>query len=402
MFCARKRSRRSTFSAGEIFSQRSSMMTTVSVLLMLQVSICSAFVLTNDNTLSRQNLMSGKNNVYASCRQQEQQYIAHTSSINRNHQSPTIAFLPRTQQRPYRTTSRSTSTSSALQMVWFFGGSDTTDERTDDDESCELVAVRIERTSANSRRIFGEITAQSLRMDDVWKILTDYDNLSTHVPNLVESRIVQRLSGGKGGDGQYSCRLFQKGAQKIIGFEFGASVTMDMKESFTISPSTGQEIRKINFKCYDSFFFQEFDGSWEVTERYNSNTNEIESIVSYVVEVRPKGPVPVAALEWRIREDVPTNLRAVKKAATSYSAKRKILFGSSNSNNSNNNINNLPSPVLASSSAAASNAMKNGLATIQNGVMQARARASLAQDARMKIQWYKDETMAAYLSDSQT
>merc|ERR1711862_991723 len=30
---------------------------------------------------------------------------------------------------------------------------------------------------------------------------------------------------------------------------------------------------------------------------------------------RPKGPVPVVALEWRIREDVPTNLRAVKKAA---------------------------------------------------------------------------------------
>merc|ERR1712025_278834 len=41
---------------------------------------------------------------------------------------------------------------------------------------------------------------------------------------------------------------------------------------------------------------------------------EIESVVSYVVDVRPKGPVPVAALEWRIREDVPTNLRAVKAA----------------------------------------------------------------------------------------
>ena len=37
--------------------------------------------------------------------------------------------------------------------------------------------------------------------------------------------------------------------------------------------------------------------------------------VSYTVEVRPKGPVPVAALEWRIQEDVPTNLRAVKKAS---------------------------------------------------------------------------------------
>merc|ERR1712157_412693 len=34
-----------------------------------------------------------------------------------------------------------------------------------------------------------------------------------------------------------------------------------------------------------------------------------------MVDVRPKGPVPVAALEWRIREDIPNNLRAVKKAA---------------------------------------------------------------------------------------
>jgi hypothetical protein len=40
-----------------------------------------------------------------------------------------------------------------------------------------------------------------------------------------------------------------------------------------------------------------------------------ETTVSYTVKVRPKGPVPVAALEWRIREDVPTNLRAVMKAA---------------------------------------------------------------------------------------
>jgi hypothetical protein len=28
-----------------------------------------------------------------------------------------------------------------------------------------------------------------------------------------------------------------------------------------------------------------------------------------MVNVKPKGPVPVGALEWRIREDVPTNVR---------------------------------------------------------------------------------------------
>ena len=31
--------------------------------------------------------------------------------------------------------------------------------------------------------------------------------------------------------------------------------------------------------------------------------------------MRPKGPVPVVALEWRIREDIPVNLIAVKRAA---------------------------------------------------------------------------------------
>merc|ERR1711865_1095563 len=65
----------------------------------------------------------------------------------------------------------------------------------------------------------------------------------------------------------------------------------------------------------DSQFFSKFDGSWTVQEQI-STTGEKEVLCSYDVLVRPKGPVPVAALEWRIREDVPTNLRAVKKAAT--------------------------------------------------------------------------------------
>jgi len=162
-------------------------------------------------------------------------------------------------------------------------------------------------------------------IDDVWAILTDYDRLSIHVPNLVESRITQRTSGGEQGDGNFRCRLFQRGAQKIVGFEFGASVTMDMKEMsrdvpFALpaadAPNAGlsDKVRKIEFKCTDSFFFNAFDGEWKVEEQFGEG-GKVESLLSYVVDVKPKGPVPVAALEWRIREDVPTNLRAVKKAA---------------------------------------------------------------------------------------
>ena len=228
-----------------------------------------------------------------------------------------------------RSISRS-STSTSLPMVWWFGG---TDNSVEDDDSCELVAVRIERTSPNSRRIAGDITVEA-PIDDVWAILTDYDNLSTHVPNLVESKRVQSRNANTNGsdsvqgDGSYSCRLFQRGAQKIVGFEFGASVTMDMVENIIVAGSKHSkrahenehhstdmlfpEERKIGFKCVESAFFSEFDGEWKVV---SDAENDQITTVSYVVDVRPRGPVPVAALEWRIREDVPTNLRAVKKAS---------------------------------------------------------------------------------------
>mmetsp|Transcript_40949 Transcript_40949/g.87226 ORF Transcript_40949/g.87226 Transcript_40949/m.87226 type:complete len:341 (-) Transcript_40949:805-1827(-) len=237
--------------------------------------------------------------------------------------------------------------STSLHMVWWFGGTPgAPSETTTSGEECELVAVRIDRTSSNSRRIAGEIVVNA-PLTDVWAILTDYDNLSTHVPNLVKSR---RLSSGPGeaGDGTHECRLYQRGAQKIVGFEFGADVTMDMTEKIVVPGTTGKivkshdtdpalgnpvssaglfpEERRIDFKCVDSQFFTEFDGTWRVVQMPdNPFTGEAETTVSYTVEVRPKGPVPVAALEWRIREDVPTNLRAVKRAATEVGVEGVLL-----------------------------------------------------------------------------
>ena len=234
---------------------------------------------------------------------------------------------------------------------------------------CELVAVRIERTSANSRRILGEIVVPA-PLRDVWAILTDYNRLSVHVPNLVDSRIERVAGPGEMGDGQFQCRLYQKGAQKIVGFEFGASVTMDMKEVVMARQTPAENgplsaDRKITFKCVDSFFFNEFDGEWKVQEQRNRETGEVETLLSYVVDVRPKGPVPVAPLEWRIREDVPTNLRAVKKAALEVGYKG----------------------VFASRTPAA--------LPVANG----RTAPAFARDKRIKVQWYKDETMGAYLPD---
>lgn len=254
--------------------------------------------------------------------------------------------------------------------VWWFGGTETETAELTEQDSCELVAVRIERTSANSRRIYGEIVAP-VPIQDVWAILTDYNRLSVHVPNLVESRMVTQ-GPGQPGDGQFTCRLYQKGAQKIIGFEFGASVTMDMRESRSKSVVGGEE-RRISFKCYDSFFFNIFDGYWNVKEQ-KGDMGQVETLLSYVVDVRPKGPVPVAPLEWRIREDVPTNLRAVKKAAIEQGYQGVMAARR-------------PSVVIAQS----------GQRLRQNG-KRLRQKGSPAKLSRINVNWEREETMATYLN----
>lgn len=306
--------------------------------------------------------------------------------------------------------------------VWFFGGSES--QTTQSGDSCELVAVRIERTSSNSRRISGEITVENTPLEDVWAILTDYDNLSTHVPNLVESRKVRGYSGpGRQGDGSYTCRLYQKGAQKIAGFQFGADVTMNMQEKTVNSPS-GDPIKSISFKCVDSLFFSEFDGEWKVQSEpaqggfdIDGNEYQTSTTVSYVVDVRPKGPVPVAALEWRIREDVPTNLRAVKKAAVGLGARGVVAMKKKKTSAVMRALPAKPAPNGAVRDVKVKNG-RNG-ATPTNGevisdegrknrlkALAEQARGSLSQGPTVQnvpiavpVQWDADETLGAYLRE---
>lgn len=305
-------------------------------------------------------------------------------------------------------------TTSTSLNVWWFGGSDTEE----DEESCELVAVRIERTSANSRRIAGDIIVPK-PVDDVWAILTDYDNLAIHVPNLVESkrvnpgRVASMNNQGVQGDGNYQCRLFQRGAQKIVGFEFGASVTMDMTETIMNNRSASSEEKKITFKCVDSQFFSEFDGEWKVSETTDpEDPTKVAAKVEYVVDVRPRGPVPVQALEWRIREDVPTNLRAVKAASIDLGEQGVLALRESQRKDRNGGIvyKSVPGSRTAGRLANAANStrrnagdlMNRAATASKNAVANATAPRPQKRLSPVRVQWYDDETMGAYLNDGRS
>ena len=65
----------------------------------------------------------------------------------------------------------------------------------------ELSEVLIEAPSLQSRRISATILVDD-EIDEVWKIITDYNNLANHVPNLVQSYVVQENPASK-----YSYRI---------------------------------------------------------------------------------------------------------------------------------------------------------------------------------------------------
>jgi len=171
------------------------------------------------------------------------------------------------------------------------------------------IPVDISVTGINSRCISAQIVVQAAP-DVVWRILTDYDRLATHVPNLVVSERRPHPTNG--------IRVFQEGAQKIIGFDFRASLTMDM---FELTEEGRRDPSRVKFVLVESAMFATFEGEWRVLpySRTRSKADprkyDYTSKLIYRVNITPKGIVPVPALEWRIREDVPVNLLAVKAAA---------------------------------------------------------------------------------------
>jgi uncharacterized membrane protein len=64
------------------------------------------------------------------------------------------------------------------------------------------VTVNIEAPTSNTRRISSTIIVNR-PINDVWRIITDYDHLSDYVPNLVQSKVIGKPETVRG------VRLFQ-------------------------------------------------------------------------------------------------------------------------------------------------------------------------------------------------
>lgn len=208
--------------------------------------------------------------------------------------------------------------------------------------------VRIEEAPQNARRIFSGVDIVC-NVDTVWKILTNYEKLQDVVPSLVKNEIVYRTDDG-------GARLKQVGGAKVLpGVTFTAKTVLDIAvytEENPISddllacnpPSnkTSEEVR-LYYKgmplqrgrfprpyaitslphrditmqnVEDVGDFEHYQGVWRMQSLPNCsiNGNDVTRL-TYAVEIRPKGFLPVGLIEGRIASDLKTNLEAIRRYA---------------------------------------------------------------------------------------
>jgi len=152
------------------------------------------------------------------------------------------------------------------------------------------VTIHTEKLPVQQRRILAFVDIP-FAAEQVWQVLTDYDNLSSFIPNLSYS---QRLSHPQGG-----IRLEQIGSQCFLNVKFCARVVLDMIETFP---------KELKFSMVEGDFRQ-FEGRWTLEPIVKSQSQLTR--LSYDLLVQPPRAMPAALIERHIRNDLTRNLRAI-------------------------------------------------------------------------------------------
>lgn len=183
----------------------------------------------------------------------------------------------------------------------------------DDDDDAAAADVDVIKLGKNARRITCRISVDA-NLETVWNVLTDYERLADFIPGLAVCELLEK-------DGNRA-RLFQIGQQNLaFGVKFNAKGIVDCYEKDLESFRFGQR-RDIEFKMIEGDF-QVFEGKWSI-EEIDKDSSEVtetcvrqdfQTILSYVVDVKPKLWLPVGLVEGRLCREIRINLVCIKQQA---------------------------------------------------------------------------------------
>jgi hypothetical protein len=213
------------------------------------------------------------------------------------------------------------------------------------DEMCLLHGadpiVQVEKAPSNSRRIFSGIDILA-KSDAVWSVLTNYEYLHEVVPSLVKNEIVERFDCG-------GARLNQVGGATVFpGVTFTASILLDVKlylENGSLPDSSFaygsfdevavEDIRSIPLQrgrfprpfavstlphrditmqsVPNAGDFEHYQAVWRIQDLPDcAPEGQHATRLSYAVEIKPKGMLPVKLIEGRVKADLKANMEAIR------------------------------------------------------------------------------------------
>ncbi|MBN3885238.1 MAG: SRPBCC family protein [Nostoc sp.] len=162
------------------------------------------------------------------------------------------------------------------------------------------VEVQIEKIAERQRQITAKVQIPH-PVEQIWKVLTNYEALPDFLPNLAKSCLIEHPDGG--------IRLEQVGSQRLLNFNFCARVVLDLEESFP---------KAINFRMVEGDF-KGFSGSW-CLEPYSFG-EYIGTNLCYTIQVWPKLTMPVGIIENRLSKDLRLNLLAIHQRVEELASK---------------------------------------------------------------------------------
>jgi ribosome-associated toxin RatA of RatAB toxin-antitoxin module len=159
-----------------------------------------------------------------------------------------------------------------------------------DADNLPSVEVQVEKIADRQRQITARVQIPQ-PVEQVWKVLTNYEALADFIPNLAKSRLLAHPQGG--------IRLEQVGSQRLLNFNFCARVVLDLEEYFP---------KEISFQMVEGDF-KGFSGSWCLQPCTLGNSVGTE--LCYTIQVWPKLTMPITIIEHRLSKDLRSNLLAI-------------------------------------------------------------------------------------------
>ncbi len=154
----------------------------------------------------------------------------------------------------------------------------------------DSVTVTLTELEDNVTGVAGSILIKC-PAEDIWRVLTDYNNFSRFVPRILHSKLVR--------DGGASKMIEQIGQTGISFIRVRARVTLEVEEEY---------LERISFSAVGGDF-KVYAGSWFIQDKPGVEG----TMLHYQARIKPRFPTPPALVRHVQKNDLPQVLSAIRQ-----------------------------------------------------------------------------------------